>query len=197
LLLGDSNIHVDDKKNKQAQEFLSNLACSNLCQHVNVSTHKQGHTLDLVITRNAELQIADMQRDSSIESDHLMVIFTASVPKMLAQRNTISYRRWKCVDHDQFQKDICNQMIIPDTSSVEESVNIYNSVLSKLVDTHAPLQHRTVTIRPQTPWFNEDIKENKQLRRKLERQWFRTGLTVHYEMLCAQRNKLNNLIRDC
>jgi hypothetical protein len=60
-------------------------------------------------------------------------------------------------------------MIIPEISSVEESVNIYNSILSKLVDTHAPLQHRTVIIRPQNPWFNEDIKEMKQLRRKLER----------------------------
>ena len=50
LITGDFNLHVDDNQNSQANQFLSVLDSSNLVQLVTFPTHRNGHTLDLIIT---------------------------------------------------------------------------------------------------------------------------------------------------
>jgi hypothetical protein len=70
----------------------------------------------------------------------------------------------------------------------------YNRVLRELLDKHAPLQERTIIIRPVAPWYNESIKEEKQKRRKLERVWRESELTVHREVYKDQCCKVNKLV---
>ena len=41
----------------------------------------------------------------------------------------------------------------------------YIHVLSTVVDTHAPLLHRTITPRPNAPWYTEQLRESKRKRR--------------------------------
>ena len=53
LLVGDFNFDVDSP-DSISQRFLSTLQSFNLLQHVDVVTHVNGHTLDLVITRSKE-----------------------------------------------------------------------------------------------------------------------------------------------
>ena len=54
LLLGDFNIHVHDCSDRLALRLLDLLHSHNLVQRVSVPTHKDNHTLDLVITRTGE-----------------------------------------------------------------------------------------------------------------------------------------------
>ena len=54
IITGDFNFHVDDTTNTAAANFLSLLESFDLQQHVRSCTHRAGHTLDLVITRDAE-----------------------------------------------------------------------------------------------------------------------------------------------
>ena len=52
LMVGDLNFHVNDSQDKDAMRFLEILEAHGLKQHVPlVPTHRNGHTLDLVITR--------------------------------------------------------------------------------------------------------------------------------------------------
>jgi hypothetical protein len=44
------------------------------------------------------------------------------------------------------------------------------------------------------PWFSDEIEDATQQRRKLERLWRRTGLTVHRQMYQAQKRLLNHLM---
>ena len=60
IMLGDFNFHVDDTDNASAMKFLDIVNCFNLAQHITVPTHKDGHTLDLIITRNDEDLISDI-----------------------------------------------------------------------------------------------------------------------------------------
>ncbi len=46
LLTGDFNIHVDQKDDNFAINFSQLLESHDLVQHVGVSTHVNGHTLD-------------------------------------------------------------------------------------------------------------------------------------------------------
>ena len=67
-MLGDFNFHVDEPhKDTGAARFLELLNLHNLEQHVTVSTHRNNHTLDLVITRDDELVL----RDYTIEDSNL------------------------------------------------------------------------------------------------------------------------------
>ena len=52
------NIHVDDSNDAYAVEFLDMLESMGFMQYVDVPTHEQGHTLDLVITRNSSQHFA-------------------------------------------------------------------------------------------------------------------------------------------
>ena len=55
-----------------------------------------------------------------------------------------------------------------DTHKLAEN---YIHGLSSLVDHYAPKVLRTITIRPNTAWYTEELRDDKTLRRRLERKW--------------------------
>ena len=69
VILGDLNFHVDNAADSNAKKFLDLLDLLNFSQHVTSITHKAGHTLDLVITRDSEAVI-DNVTVSDLLSDH-------------------------------------------------------------------------------------------------------------------------------
>lgn len=52
LITGDCNLHVNSNLDKSSQDFLALIDSFNLKQHVCSPTHRAGHTLDLLITRD-------------------------------------------------------------------------------------------------------------------------------------------------
>ena len=50
IIAGDLNIHVDDPHDSQFIQFQNLLDSTNLIQHLHIPKHKQGHTLDLLLT---------------------------------------------------------------------------------------------------------------------------------------------------
>jgi hypothetical protein len=66
--------------------------------------------------------------------------------------------------------------------------------MASILNKHAPLKKRVITIHPDAPWINDNIKEKKRDKRKAERKWRQTGLTVHEQIYVEQRNSLNAMI---
>ena len=60
--------------------------------------------------------------------------------------------------------------------ALTDLVSCYGSTMTSLLDKHAPLQKKTITVRPRVPWFNNEIEEAKRLRRRNEKIWRMTGL---------------------
>ena len=86
ILTGDFNFHVDDPSDSAALKFLDLFDLFNLRQHIDVPTHKDGHTLDLIITRSNEEPTFDFSVYDPVISDHFAVhcklnIFMPPVPK--------------------------------------------------------------------------------------------------------------------
>ena len=54
LITGGFNIHVVSPDDPDCVRFLDLLESMGLQQHVDVPTHKSGHTLDPIITRRAD-----------------------------------------------------------------------------------------------------------------------------------------------
>ncbi len=50
LIVGDFNIHVDNKSDCKAVEFVEVLHSFSFTQHVNGPTHNKEHTLHLIIS---------------------------------------------------------------------------------------------------------------------------------------------------
>lgn len=75
LLAGDFNIWVDEKQNTRTKHFKSFLERNHLKQHVKGRTHKQGHTLDLVISKSVEVSDLTVRNDKI--ADHFSVYFNA------------------------------------------------------------------------------------------------------------------------
>ena len=55
-----------------------------------------------------------------------------------------------------------------------------NNTLSKAIDVHAPLKTKNMMSRLAVPWYNDDIKIAKRVRRKAERKWRRTKLGKYF-----------------
>ena len=73
MIAGDFNIHVDDESDVHAGKLMDLLSCHNLRQHVTCPTHVQGHTLDLLITRDDQ-PITVLPVDPPLLSDHSFVV---------------------------------------------------------------------------------------------------------------------------
>ena len=62
--------------------------------------------------------------------------------------------------------------------SLDELVCQYSQVLCELLDKHAPLKTRTLTVRPEAPWMEDSIFSARKERRRLERRWRLSRLTI-------------------
>ena len=48
---------------------------------------------------------------------------------------------------------------------------MYDETLRDAMDKIALMKSRTIVLRPDAPWYNEDITKQKRIRRRLERKW--------------------------
>jgi hypothetical protein len=86
---------------------------------------------------------------------------------------------------DAFKRDIEMSTVLNDSLKyldIEELVATYNTELSLVIEKHAPLRTKIITIRPTCPWYTEELHEAKHLRRKLERKWRVTRLTIDHDI---------------
>ncbi len=81
LVIGDFNIHVDQPDLPCVTKFHSILKSNGLQQHVSQHTHKNGHILDLIITR-AEEDIKSVEVVDHVISDHLTIQFELEKDKV-------------------------------------------------------------------------------------------------------------------
>ena len=73
-------------------------------------------------------------------------------------------------------------------------VEAYDTGLRRSVDHHAPLVVKTVTLRPNSPWYTDELRREKHCRRRAERTWLRTGLVVHRQVYRAQCVFVNHML---
>ncbi len=170
LLLGDFNIHIDDTNDYYANEFQSLLETFDLTQLVRQATHKDGHILDLVITKSTCILVKDIHVTPPWVSDHSIVHIKLSIDKPVLVTKTITCRKWNDIDINSFRHEIsCSKMLAYKADSVSDLVSFYNKTRSHLLDKHAPLRRKTITVHPQAEWYTSEIELEKRKQRKLER----------------------------
>ena len=140
LILGDFNIHVDNSQDKEGVEFSSLVESLGMTQHVTEPTHRSGHTLDLVLTRNQDNIMPHVAVKDDCFPDHYPVFCELPLQCLKAKTQVITYRKTKAIQPDSFISDILASSLptIPSYTPSDSAISLYNSVLSSIMDSHAP-----------------------------------------------------------
>ena len=106
-----------------------------------------------MITRSDDDLVSNLNVTDRIISDHLAVHCKIAFKKPSYKRKEISYRNCKSVDKQSFITDIKESFLnnFENISDVTELPALYGNTLSSILEKHAPLRKRTVTMRPGTP----------------------------------------------
>ena len=79
MLMGDLNIHMDDKADPGTVTFTDFLDSLGLVNHTQFPTHVSGHTLDLIITQEDSNDILTVARGHMLSDHHFIDVKLKSV----------------------------------------------------------------------------------------------------------------------
>ena len=100
-----------------------------------------------------------------VPSDHYTVCCKVLLLKPSPEKKETAYRNLKCIDFARFREDIRNLNLLDnDITSIADLVEPYNAKLTSLFDDHARVRNKVVTLRPKSPWFTPEIREQKMKR---------------------------------
>ena len=150
------------------------------------------HTLDIMLSRSHDSLVLQTRSIDHGFLDHFPVLVYLSLRKPPLPTREVKYRKLKTITNEVLleaigNSDIC--MASLSTLSLNELTTLYDTELRKLIDALAPTKTWTITIRPESEWYNESIREAKQTRRQAERLWRKTGIVVHREMYVEKREQ--------
>ena len=125
------------------------------------TTHKDGHMIDVVITRSGEdIIIGDTAVDSLI-SDHFSILCNLAINKPKQKKQDMVYRKYRAILLESFNKDIAESALgtILPGRQLEELSSQYHEVLRELIDKYAPQKTTVLTQTNEEPWFNDKVGE--------------------------------------
>ena len=178
ILCGDFNFYVEDNSNANAQKFSDFLFSADLKQHVNSPTHRLGHTFDLVITREMDTLISRTRILPDLLSDHQVVVCFINLPWPPATRVTVTRRKTRDMDPYAFQKDICRAFFKESVEDLDGMITRCDNTLRLFLDKYTQEQTRNVTVRQNAPRFSDDLRELKRVKRRRERKFQSTYLSI-------------------
>ena len=73
-------------------------------------------------------------------------------------------------------------------------VQNYTDGITELIERHAPICQRTITLRPNAPWYCDSLRKAKVERCRLECRWRQHELEIHKQLYRAQCTVVNNLL---
>ena len=72
-------------------------------------------------------------------------------------------------------------------------ITVFDDTLRLLLNKYAPEQTRNITLRPHAPWFSDELRELKRVKRGCERKFQSAKLTIDkqiYYQACRNYNRL-------
>ncbi|KAK6171545.1 hypothetical protein SNE40_019711 [Patella caerulea] len=152
VILGDFNCHVDNINDKFSFQFCELLQVHSLIQHVNTTTHNQGHTLDLVITRQKHL-INNLSVRDKLLSDHFPIILNLNIRKEQFETRQISFRKFKSLNDADLSSSLCSSNLnsIYQINDVNSKAAYFNKCVQNIIDDLAPIHTKIFRLRPSAP----------------------------------------------
>ena len=147
LILGNLNIHVNDKFDENAGNFMEIIMALGLEQYIHFPTHKAGNNLDLVITElGSKLEVTKCF-PGPFWSDYCVADFVVELPmySIVQGADTMHVRKLCEFDHERPIDD----MYISDLLSINdlsELVCTMNNNMQKALDSQAPYKKKQLPV---------------------------------------------------
>ena len=185
-----SILHWDAPSDPDVTAVRDILNTHGLHQVIDQPTHIKNHILDWLITDSLDNVHLVHVQDKCL-SNRKAFTLEMPYPKPIPTKRSISGRRLETINNENFNRDLIEDI---STSTTKSALEQYNAKLTMLLDQHAPLKARIVTDRPSAEWMNLDIKQAKAERRRAERRWRQTKLSVHRDIFRLLNHKVKDLI---
>ena len=146
----------------------------NLKQHVNIQTHKQGNTLDWIMSKENSTTISGIDEGDYL-SDHCAITWTHRVEKQPMEKIIHTSRDLESINEQNFASDLADRLPTPGTTdNLQTLYEKYTKAITSTLDQHAPQVTRKRTKRPTKSRYDEDAQRLKRQRRVAEKNWLRT-----------------------
>ncbi|KAK2152817.1 hypothetical protein NP493_2405g00005, partial [Ridgeia piscesae] len=195
VVCGDFNTKYGEPTCTDAVNLADLLDTAGFTQHVTGATHERGNTLDLVITAKTSHPIATAVKPTSLITDHYAVECELLQSKPSRLKRHITYRKQSAINNNIFAADLRSFNLNADEADPVVLLAAYDTCLRTIIDAHAPLVSRTITVRPTTPWHTNDLTEAKRALRRAERLWRNSSLTVHRQIFKGRRHIFRKLLK--
>ncbi|XP_072046604.1 uncharacterized protein [Amphiura filiformis] len=196
LIFGDLNIHVNRPAKPEVCKFMNSLCTNGFNQHVTKPTHKLGNTLDLIISRVNDVNIiVDWDVKIPPMSDHFIVTCKLDYIKPDLPKTYRTLRNFRDFDNQVFAGDLASSLSkLPHSDNVNNIVSSFSEICTNLLDKYAPLSTKLVAARCRLPWYNEEIRKAKRVRRRSERKWRKSGSEHDRSAYLDQVHHVSDLI---
>ena len=168
-------------------KILDLLKLFNLAQSVNLPTHAHGHILDWIIYRPDDEILVSSSVSNELTSDHFALLYSVDLRIPDPPSIKSSFRNIKCIDWHQLASEINLKL----ASIVNPTADTFHHCLQALLDMHSPVSSKLVQVRKCSPWYNsisDLMQDAKMKKRKAERQWLTSGLSVKKDLCGLQKD---------
>ena len=192
ILAGDLNIHFDQTGNRLYQQALQTLESCGMKRQVFEPTHISGGSLDQIFTFSLHGQLQStviVDNKNVLLSDHFPVYCAFDLSYEKKYMKEIEYRKIKSINRIDFSNDLrlILDQCLHSTLDFKASVSQLFSYTHDLLDQHAPLMKKNISVVNEAPWFDAEYRELRKLRRKAERRKSRSiSDRIHYKDLCKE-----------
>ena len=141
---------MDDRDDVFSKDFYDICHIFSLKRHVSIPTHKAGHTIDLILTREDDT-IATIPIATTLFTDHYVVQAELNLPRKNFELHVRKTRPIKDINLENFKRDIksgCDTLLQQTESKLDDIVNGLNSLLISTLDKHAPVVTKISRVRP-------------------------------------------------
>ena len=190
-LMGDFNLRIDSSSS-DAGRLSGILDSFDFHQYADFPTNIHGHSLDLMIC-SPGCNVLSVSA-SHLISDHFSVVANLQIPSNHSRTipQTIKYRKFLSINMEAFKADLQNSDLIRylKTNATELALQ-YDSVLHNLINLHAPLVTKKISLKPPNPWMTPTILASKRYHRYLERVWRKNPMVLNRSRLTRQTHLSN------
>ena len=108
--------------------------------------------------------------DLALIEDHFAVYMLVRAHRPVRPQKKITYRELDRIDADLFLSDLFTlPLLTAPSDNLDELLLQYNSCLSSLLEKHASVRSKVITLRPPNPWISAEVLDIRRKCRSVER----------------------------
>ncbi len=118
------------------------------------------------------------------------------MPSSIEENDCLQIKKidMKCLKEDIKNNTDLNGEFLQEETDCLVCIKVYNDAASAVLDKHAPEKTKTMTIRPAVKWYTDKVAKARREKKKWERKWRATKLSVHWELFAQAKNTLTWII---